>query len=55
MNYLLLKEGFEIFVIPNMEYEHVCHVNTLSCLLENMYKDINDEIFNLICNIPRFE
>jgi hypothetical protein len=51
INYLLLKEGFEITIVPNMEYEHVFHAGCNSNFIDDTYKDVENQIFDKICNM----
>jgi len=51
MNYLLLNEGFELFIVPNMEYEHVCHDTSLCVLFGEGGAEYDKEIFEKFCNL----
>jgi glycosyltransferase involved in cell wall biosynthesis len=51
MNYLLLNEGFELFIVPNMAYEHACHETSLCMLFGENCAEYDKEIFAKVCNL----
>jgi len=51
MNYLLLKNGFQILIVPDMHYEHTCHLNSLCTQFEGVYANLDNQIFSKISNL----
>jgi glycosyltransferase involved in cell wall biosynthesis len=51
MNYLLLKNGFNIKIVPDMEYDHLLHEGNLCCQTQEKFKDIDDDLFSKICQL----